>query len=85
MRVFIGTYHGSSREMNAVTKAGYHFTLKGSMHVQEPIEGDPFEIARTLHECGNGEVKVAIGNFFIPKDGIQTVQIFVSDDWFHQR
>jgi len=83
MRVYIGTYHGSQKEMDTVIRAGFRFTKEGSMHVQEPINADPYEVAKLLHACGR--VKVAIGEFFTPDDGIESVQIFVSDDWFHQR
>lgn len=81
MKIWLTTWHGSTKEIQALKRAGYEIE-QTSMHVKDAIEGDPFEIAKKIHATGS--VKVAIGDEKLI-NGETSVVIAVSDDWFHQR
>ena len=84
MRIYLGAYHGSQIELLALSKTGYECE-PGSIHIKSPIEGDPWEFAKKIHDGVGNRVKVAVGDYFKGDDGILSVQIFVSDSWFTQR
>jgi hypothetical protein len=84
MKVFLGTYHGEDKEKQVIVDAGFATDewLKdhSAMHLKEPIEGCPFEIAKKIHNAAKDAIKVAIGDF---KNN--ECLIFVSIDWFKCR
>jgi hypothetical protein len=82
----IHSWHGSEEEITAIEKAGFKdsYTGKeGASHLN-PVDGDPFDIAKKIYNSSDSNINVAIirqGTFSFNEDTV----VAVSDNAFRSR